>query len=123
MKKILIIEDNADIRENTAELLELHQYKVFTADSGYAGFEAAKKYKPDTIICDMVMPETDGQEFLKLAKEDAATRYIPLMFFSAGSLPAEIQKELIKGNTVLLEKPFTEEDLLKAIKECLEKMG
>lgn len=119
MKKILIIEDNDEIRENTAELLELHDFDVFTAEEGGAGFELAKKHGPDLILCDIMMPETDGRRFLKLARNDDAVRHIPLIFFSAGTGPAELQKALIKAADGFLRKPFTEEELLKAVKKFM----
>ena len=117
MKKILIIEDNDEIRENTAELLELHDYDVLTAEEGREGFELAKKHEPDLILCDIMMPETDGRRFLKLARNDEAVRGIPLIFFSAGTAPAGLQKALIKAADGFLRKPFTEEELLKAVNQ------
>ena len=115
MKKILIIEDNEEIRENTAELLGLHNYFVFTAHEGGQGFELAKKHEPDLILCDIMMPETDGRRFLKLARNDDVVRDIPLIFFSAGTAAPEVQTSLAKASNGFLKKPFTEEELLKAI--------
>jgi DNA-binding response OmpR family regulator len=119
VKKILIIEDNQEIRENTAELLGLHDFDVFTAIEGGAGFELAKRLDPDLIICDIMMPETDGRKFLKLARNDAKVRQIPLIFFSAGTSPINVQKSLIKSADGFLMKPFTEEELLKTINKFL----
>lgn len=115
MKKILIIEDNKEIRENTEELLQLNNYAVTIADNGNAGFKIAKNYKPDLILCDMLMPETDGPGFLKLARQDADVRDIPIIFFSAGSLCIEVRSGAIEAVNGYLQKPFTEEELLKAI--------
>ena len=115
MKKILIIEDNDEIRENTAELLALHNYNVFTAEEGGEGFDLAKKHGPDVILCDIMMPETDGTRFLKLARNDDAVRNIPLIFFSAGTAVPEVQQSLAKASNGFLKKPFTEEELLNAI--------
>lgn len=115
MNKILIIEDNDAIRENTAELLEMNDYLVLTAVNGNQGFALAKKYLPDLILCDMMMPETDGRKFLKMAKGDAETQNIPLVFFSAGTLSTETQKELAASAKGFLKKPFAEEDLLNMI--------
>ena len=121
MKKILVIEDNTEIRENTVEMLELNNYKVFSAKNGNIGFQLAKKHHPDLILCDMMMPDTDGREFLHLAKNHPAIRKIPLIFFSAGSPLPDIKKKLIKEADDYLEKPFAEEDLLHAIEMALEK--
>jgi len=121
MQKILVIEDNAEIRENTVEMLELNNFKVFSAENGNIGFQLAKKHQPDLVLCDMMMPDTDGREFLQLAKNHPAVRKIPLIFFSAGSPLPEIKKMLIKEADDYLEKPFAEEDLLRAITTALEK--
>jgi len=120
MKKILVIEDNTEIRENTVEMLELNDYKVFSAKNGNIGFQLAKKNKPDVILCDMMMPDTDGREFLQLAKNHVIVRKIPLIFFSAGSPLPDIKKKLIKEADDFLEKPFAEEDLLHAIERALK---
>jgi CheY-like chemotaxis protein len=120
VKKILIIEDNDEIRENTAELLELHDYDVFTAEEGGEGFEMAKKHGPDLILCDIMMPETDGRRFLRLAKNDKIIRDIPLIFFSAGTSSPELQKALTKAANGFLRKPFTEEELLQTVKKFAE---
>jgi CheY-like chemotaxis protein len=121
MKTILVIEDNTEIRENTVEMLELNKYKVFSAKNGYIGFQLAKKHQPDLVLCDMVMPDTDGREFLHLAKNHPAVSKIPLIFFSAGSPLPDIRKMLIKEADDYLQKPFAEEDLLRAIETALEK--
>ena len=121
MKKILVIEDNAEIRESTVEMLELNNYKVFSAENGNIGFELAKKHQPDLVLCDMMMPDTDGREFLRLAKNHPTIRQIPLIFFSAGSPLPDIKKILIKEADDYLQKPFAEEDLLHAIEVALKK--
>jgi CheY-like chemotaxis protein len=118
MKKVLIIEDNAAIRENTAELLELNRFSVVTAENGQMGYELAKTIVPDIILCDMMMPDTDGRQFLKLVKEDDVTSNIPLIFFSAGSLSTEVQAQLVTDKDGYLKKPFTEEDLLTAVRKA-----
>lgn len=119
MQTILIIEDNEEIRDNTAELLSFHQYNVLTAVDGSKGFDVARKEQPDLILCDMMMPETDGQKFLELAKADTVVRHIPLIFFSAGTVPHVVQKRLIKASDGFLKKPFLEEELLTKIETAL----
>lgn len=123
MKLILVIEDNPEVRENTAELLELSGYQVLTASNGKAGFEKTRINRPDVIICDVMMPETDGLGFLRLAKSDQTTSGIPLIFFSAGSAPPAVRKNIEQGADVYLRKPFTDNDLLGAVEKCLNKKG
>ena len=120
MNKVLIIEDNKEIRENTAEILELNGYHVHTAENGSAGYVSAKNYTPDIILCDIMMPETDGREFLRLVKSDVDINTIPIIFFSAGT-SQDLQKELIDGKNAYLKKPFTENDLLLIIKDGLNR--
>jgi CheY-like chemotaxis protein len=119
MKMILVIEDNSEIRENTGELLELNGYQVISAENGAKGFQLATEHCPDLILCDMMMPETDGRAFLDLAKSNAIVASIPLIFFSAGSPTPEVKKSLIKQADGYLPKPFAEEELLVLIENAL----
>ena len=123
MKLVLVIEDNRFIRENTAELLELAGYKVEVARNGQEGFRQTIQHHPDLILCDALMPETDGMGFLKLIKEENSTHQIPLIFFSAGSTPAAVRKGLEQGGNAYLPKPFTSEELLSTVETCLNKTG
>ncbi|MET0637897.1 MAG: response regulator [Chitinophagaceae bacterium] len=118
MKCILIIEDNTAIRENTSEILELRKYKVLAAEEGQKGFKLAKEFLPDLILCDIMMPDTDGSLFFRLAKADAVTRDIPIVFFSAGSAQ-HLQVELKKIADGFLKKPFSEEELLSTVLNAL----
>ncbi|MEO6288931.1 MAG: response regulator, partial [Ginsengibacter sp.] len=77
MKQILLIEDNTAVRENTAELLELANYKMLVAANGKIGVELALKHKPDLIICDIMMPELDGYGVLHLLGRNKDTSSIP----------------------------------------------
>ncbi|HEX5034448.1 MAG TPA: response regulator, partial [bacterium] len=60
MKKILLIEDDPAVRENTAEILELAHYEVLTAENGKKGLQRLAEFSPDLIVCDIMMPELDG---------------------------------------------------------------
>ena len=115
MKLILVIEDNTVLRENTAEMLEVGGYKARTAENGLDGFEKVLKYKPDVVICDMMMPRVDGAGFLKLMKENTATRKIPIIFFSAGTPSTKVKEHLTKNGDAYLKKPFTDEELLTTV--------
>ena len=92
MKKILLIEDNQGIRENTAEILELANYQVFTAENGKTGIETALKEIPDLIICDIMMPVLDGYGVLHLLHKNTSLQNIPFIFLSAKSERPDIRK-------------------------------
>src|SRR4051812_21185932 len=112
MKKILLIEDNDDIRENTAEILELANYKVTTAPDGKRGVESALKNKPDLIICDIMMPELDGYGVLHLLHKNKETRDTPFIFLSAKTERTDIRKGMDIGADDYITKPFVATELL-----------
>lgn len=119
MKTILVIEDNDEVRENTAEMLTLHHYRVLTAENGRAGFAAARTERPDLVLCDMMMPQSDGSDFLQLAKSDKTLRDVPVVFFSAGTASPVITKHLIHAANGFIKKPFLEKDLLSTVQRVL----
>ena len=87
MKRILLIQDDVILRENTAELLELSNYHVTTAAHGKAGVEIAKTRLPDIVICDIMMPELDGYGVLEALSKNEETKHIPFVFLSAKTVP------------------------------------
>lgn len=121
MKRILLIEDNMEVRENTAELLELANYTVFTAENGKVGVELAKKELPDIIICDIMMPVMDGYDTLYILNQDPKTAIIPFVFLTAKSDKKDIRKGMYSGADDYLTKPFEEVELLRVIEARLKK--
>ncbi len=121
MKKILIIEDNKDVRENTADILELSGYKAATAENGKIGVEVAKKILPDVIVCDIMMPILDGFEVLEILNKDSQTASIPFIFLTAKTEKIDRRKGMNLGADDYLTKPFTENELLEAIESRLKK--
>lgn len=121
MKKILIIEDDTALRENTAELLALSDYEVITAPNGRVGVEKANIEAPDIIICDIMMPELDGYGVLKALSENEITNQIPFIFLSARTEHKEIRLGMNMGADDYLTKPFEESDLISAIESRLAK--
>ncbi len=121
MKRILLIEDNEAMRENTAEMLELANYQVFTAENGKVGVEKAKREHPDLIICDIMMPELDGYGVLYYLSKDPSTASIPFIFLSAKAEQSEVRKGMNMGADDYLTKPFEEMDLLSAVEGRLRK--
>lgn len=121
MKKILLIEDNKEMRENTAEILELASYKVVTANNGKAGVDAAIKENPDLIICDIMMPDLDGYGVLYLLSKNSQTASIPFIFLTAKAEKNDVRKGMSMGADDYLTKPFEEMELLNAIETRLKK--
>ena len=121
MKKILLIEDNPDIRENTAEILNLAQYTVFTAENGKDGVQLALKELPDLIICDIMMPVLDGYGVLHLLSKNETTAGIPFIFLTAKADREDVRKGMSMGADDYLTKPFNDQELLSAIETRLNK--
>lgn len=121
MKKILLIEDNKDVRENTAEILTLAKYNVLTATNGKEGVETAQKEKPDLIICDIMMPVLDGHGALHLLSKSEETASIPFIFLTAKSEKSDFRKGMEMGADDYLTKPFDDVELLSAIETRLKK--
>ena len=122
MKKVLLIEDDVTLRENTAELLELSDYEVITASNGKNGIEKAKQDPPNIIVCDIMMPETDGYGVLEALSTDPETANIPFIFLSAKTEHKDIRRGMDLGADDYLTKPFEEEDLLSALESRLAKV-
>ncbi|MDB5232417.1 MAG: response regulator [Chitinophagaceae bacterium] len=121
MKKILIIEDNTQVRENTAEIIELSNYEVFTAENGKIGVEMALKENPDLIICDIMMPVLDGYGVYHLLSKHKETALTPFIFLTAKSEKADFRKGMEMGADDYITKPFDGTDLLHAIEVRLNK--
>ncbi len=121
MIKILLIEDNADVRENTQEILELANYQVETAENGKIGVEKAKALIPDLIICDIMMPELDGYGVLYMLSKNPITASIPFIFLTAKTEKADIRKGMNMGADDYLTKPFEEMELLDTIESRLKR--
>jgi CRP-like cAMP-binding protein len=120
-KKILLIEDNPDVRENTGEILELAGYAVVTAQDGKVGVDLAQKEHPDLVICDIMMPELDGYGVLHILNKNLETAGIPFIFLTAKTEKTDIRKGMNLGADDYLTKPFDDTDLLNAIEARLRK--
>ncbi len=121
MKSVLVIDDNQDIRENTAEILELAGYKTFTAENGKRGVEVALKERPDVIVCDIMMPELDGYGVLHLLRKNEQTEQIPFVFLTAKTERSDFRKGMEMGADDYITKPFEDIELLNAIEIRLKK--
>ena len=121
MKRVLIIEDNDEVRENIVEILELSNYKVSTAENGKVGVEKALKENPDLIICDIMMPVLDGYGVFYLLSKHKETAAIPFIFLTAKSEKTDFRKGMEMGADDYITKPFDGIELLNAIEVRLRK--
>ena len=120
-KKILLIEDDVVVRENTAEILKLANYNVLTSANGKDGIARAKSYQPDLIICDILMPELDGYGVLQIVMRNKKLQKTPFIFMSAKTNHADVRKGMNLGASDYITKPFEESELLSAIESRLKK--
>lgn len=121
MNKVLLIEDDVVLRENTAELLELSNYEVVTAPNGKIGVETAINNLPNIIVCDIMMPELDGYGVLEALSKNENTRHIPFIFLSAKTERRDVRKGMDLGADDYITKPFEEDELTSAIESRLAK--
>ena len=119
--KILIIEDNADLLDNTSELLEIAGYEVISATNGKEGLELANKNKPDLILCDIMMPVLDGYGVLRATENIPELAGTPFIFITAKSEKADFRKGMDLGADDYLTKPFSGTDLLRVVSARLTK--
>lgn len=121
MSKILIIEDEDDIRDIIIQLLTAHNYQVIDAKDGETGIKLAIAHHPDLIICDIMMPGVDGYEVLRQLHNHPSTQMIPFIFLTAKATKEDIRQGMELGADDYLSKPFTRSELLGAVKIRLEK--
>lgn len=122
MKKILLIEDNADIRSNTAEILELSNYIVIEAENGKTGLEKAIKHRPDLIICDIMMPELDGYGVMHAVHKNEVIKNTPFIFLTAKTERSDFRKGMELGADDYITKPFDGTELLNAVDSRIKKI-
>ena len=119
MKKILIAEDERDIRELVSFTLKFAGFEVVAAGNGEEAVEVARLEKPDLILMDGRMPVLSGYDACRLIMADDATRQTPVVFLSAKGHEAEIQEGLTAGAVEYLLKPFAPEELIRRVNELL----
>jgi len=120
-KKILIIEDQATMRRNLALLLEMEGFEVVTAENGVVGLEAARRERPDVILCDVMMPEMDGYTVVQTLRQDPDFAATPFLFLTAKGEKSDIRVGMNFGADDYLTKPIVRDDLLCAIEARLSR--
>lgn len=123
MAKILIAEDERDIRDLVAFTLRFAGHEVYAASNGEEAVELAPKVNPDLILMDVRMPRMTGYEACKVMKANAQLKDIPVVFLSAKGQESEIQQGIQAGAEDYLLKPFAPDQLTTRVKAILAKFG
>jgi DNA-binding NarL/FixJ family response regulator len=121
MKKILVIEDEPEMRRNLATILRLENFQPLTAENGRVGLESVRTNKPDLVLCDVMMPELDGYGVIAALRADPETVAIPFIFLTAKGEKPDIRAGMNLGADDYLTKPVGKADLLSAIRSRLER--
>lgn len=121
MKKILIIEDEPEMRRNLSALLRYHDYKPIVAENGRKGVELAQREKPDLVLCDVMMPELDGHGVLQALQKDTELALIPFIFLTAKGEKDDLRSGMDLGADDYLTKPVANADLVRAIEARLRR--
>ena len=121
MKRILVIEDEPEMRRNIIALLRYHDYEPIAAENGRAGVEAARRAAPDLILCDVMMPELDGYGVLQSLQADALLARIPFVFLTAKGEKDDLRSGMDLGADDYLTKPVANADLIRAIEARLRR--
>ena len=121
MKKILIIEDEPEMRRNITALLRYHDYEPIEAENGRKGIQAARREKPDLVLCDVMMPELDGHGVLQALQQDADLALIPFIFLTAKGEKDDLRSGMNLGADDYLTKPVANADLIRAIEARLRR--
>jgi DNA-binding NarL/FixJ family response regulator len=121
MKKILVIEDEPEMRRNITALLRYYDYEPVAAENGRQGLEMARREKPDLILCDVMLPELDGHGVLQAMQSDAGLARTPFIFLTARGEKEDIRSGMNLGADDYLTKPVANADLVRAIEARLKR--
>ncbi|MBN1813770.1 MAG: response regulator [Anaerolineae bacterium] len=123
MPKILVAEDERDIRELIGFTLRYAGFEVELAINGTEAVEKAAAAQPDLIVLDVRMPKMTGYEACRLLKDDPTTAEIPIVFLSAKGQEVEIEQGLASGALEYIVKPFAPDELASQVKDILKRVG
>ncbi len=121
MKKILLIEDEPEMRNNLSALLRFYDYEPIAAENGRVGVEVARREKPDLVLCDVMMPELNGYSVLQALQTDSSLARIPFIFLTAKGEKDDLRSGMNLGADDYLTKPFANADLVRAIEARLRR--
>ncbi len=121
--RIVIAEDDPDIRSNLARLLRLEQYEVWAAENGEEALALVRQHMPDLVLSDVMMPRMTGHALLQALRADASTAHIPAILLTARAEHSDRREGMNLGADDYLVKPFKREELLDAVRSRLERVS
>jgi DNA-binding NarL/FixJ family response regulator len=119
MTELLLIEDEAAMRDLIATALEFEGYRVHRAADGESGLDLARRHRPALILCDVMMPGTDGYQVLASLRADPALAAVPFIFLTARGAKRDLRLGMASGADDYLTKPVVRDDLLAAVRARL----
>ncbi|MBU2574686.1 MAG: response regulator [Elusimicrobia bacterium] len=117
--KILIADDDSEMLDTLAELLEAEGYEVIQAENGLEAVESAKKELPALVMLDIHMPKMNGLKACKEIKTDQVTKAIPVVMLTVEGSISEIQEAMSYGAKTYITKPSSKEEILKVVKSIV----
>lgn len=115
MKRILVIEDEAAVRETLTEILQISEYEVIIAENGKVGYDKAIQLNPDLVLCDVMMPTMNGMDTLKAFRQHESLKFVPFIFLSALTELSDLRSGMNLGAQDYLVKPYKINELLLVI--------
>ena len=112
---ILVVEDEASIRDNVVRILRLEGFEVLEAENGQIGLDLARAHRPDLVLSDVMMPVMDGHQLLEALRADPLTTALPFIFLSARTERTDRRKGMNLGADDYIGKPFSRDELLEAV--------
>jgi len=123
VSNVLIIENDPALRSLISQLLELEGFEVSVVENGRLALEVLGERIPDLVLCDLLMPEMNGCEVLKVLKQNPETAGVPLVFLTASAVPSDRERCLELGASAFMTKPFHQAELLATIRALLPEAG
>ena len=118
--RVLLIDDESNIRKMTKTRLEQAGFDVLSAARGEAGLDIARREKPDAIILDVMMPQMDGREVLKRLKAEPETKDIPVIILTVIQPGEEMADPIPAGAAIYMSKPYRPDELVQKLQRILD---
>ena len=121
MKRILVIDDDARLRDHYAQILRLEGFEVMEARNGREGVDRARRETPDLVLCDITMPEMNGHRVLETLRSEPRTAHVPFVFLTGWNEQEDVRTGMNLGADDYLTKPVVPDELTATIRARLRR--